>query len=166
MSDYDFTYLGQLENQLGRRMHTMVMTSLCRHTNSRRFRAILTSIKATFPTLNKSVSSFVTKQIMWTLSGAPESSYRKPNPLRYKDPKVRIVGIPLLEDPKILELINIHSGRFDHRALKIDPDEGYFSKENITSSPHIFFNYQVFLFQVVPSKSYKRRRSNLYHSSQ
>ena len=149
VSDYDFTYFTQLQNQLGRRMHTMVMTSLCRHTNSRRFRAILTSIKATFPTLNKSVSSFVTKQVMWTLSGAPESSYRKPNPLLYKDPKVRIVGIPLLKDPKILELIKIHSGRFDHRALKIDPDEGYFSKENITSSPHLFFNYQVFLFQVL-----------------
>ena len=29
VSDYDFTYLTQLENQLGRRMHTMVLTSLC-----------------------------------------------------------------------------------------------------------------------------------------
>jgi hypothetical protein len=143
VSDYDFTYLGQLENQLGRRMHTMVMTSLCRHTNSRRFRAILTSIKATFPTLNKSVSSFVTKQVMWTLSGAPESSYRKPNPLRYKDPKVRIVGIPLLEalaraqaHPTILDLVNVHSGRFDHHALKIDPDEGYFSP------PRLIWKYE------------------------
>ena len=27
VSDYDFTYFTQLQNQLGRRMHTMVMTS-------------------------------------------------------------------------------------------------------------------------------------------
>ena len=86
---------------------------------------------------------------------------------------MREEGVPLLEalaraqaHPKILDLVNVHSGRFDHRALKIDPDEGYFSKDNITSSPHLFFSYQVFLFQVVPSKSYKRRRSNLYHSLQ
>jgi hypothetical protein len=49
VSDYDFTHFGQLYNQLGRRMHTMVMTSLCRHMNSRRSRAIRTSIMSVFP---------------------------------------------------------------------------------------------------------------------
>ena len=147
VSDYDFIYFGQLLNQLGRRMHTMVLTSLCTHMNSRRTRAIRTSIMSVFPTLTKSVCSFVTKWVTWTLSGAPDTSYRKPNPLRYKDEKVRLVGVPLLEDPRIIHLINVHIDRFDHRTLEIDPDDGYFSKENIKSSPHVFFQYQVFLFQ-------------------
>jgi hypothetical protein len=61
MLDYDFTHFGQLYNQLGRRMHTMIMTSLSRHMNSRRSRTIRTSIVTAFPNLSKSVVSFVTK---------------------------------------------------------------------------------------------------------
>jgi hypothetical protein len=49
MSDYDFTHFGQLYNQLGRRMHTMIMTSLCRHMNSRRSKAIRASILVRVP---------------------------------------------------------------------------------------------------------------------
>jgi hypothetical protein len=173
VSDYDFTYFGQLCNQLGRRMHTMVMTSLCRHMNSRRFQAIRTSIMSVFPMLNKSVCSFVAKQVLWTLSGAPYSSCRRPDPVRYKDQRVQSVGIPLLDDPAIIDLINTHTSRFDHRDLEIDPDDGYFSDENIKSSPHIFFQYQVFLFQgleqilhkapfqLVPQFTMKRRSITL-----
>jgi hypothetical protein len=74
ISDYDFTYFGQLYNQLGRRMHTMIMTSLCRHMNSRRSKAIRASVLEAFPKLSKSVCSFVTKELLWRLSGAPVTS--------------------------------------------------------------------------------------------
>jgi hypothetical protein len=149
MSDYDFTYFGQLYNQLGKRMLTMVMTSLCRHMNSRRSRAIRISIMNMFPKLSKSVCSFLTKQILWSLSGAPTTSCRRPDPSRYTDPQVRIVGISLLEDPKIIELINAHTDQFQHRTLDIDPDDGYFSDENIKNAPHVFFQYLKFLFQAM-----------------
>jgi hypothetical protein len=149
MANYDFTYFGQLCNQLGRRMHTMIMTSLRRHTNSRRSRAIRTSILTAFPNLPKSVCSFVTKHMLWSLSGAPDTSCRRPDPSRYKDPRVRVVGIPLLGDPTIIALINTHTAQFDHRTLTIDPDDGYFSDDNIQSSPHVFFQYMTFLFKVL-----------------
>jgi hypothetical protein len=149
VSDYDFTYFGQLQNQMGRRMHTMVMTNLCTHMKSRCYKAIRTSIMSLFPQLNKSVCSFVTKHVLWTLSGAPDTSCRRPDPLRYKDDQVRIVGIPLLDDPTIIDLIHTHTDQFHRQDLKIDPDDGYFSDENMKSSPHIFFQYQVFLFQVL-----------------
>ena len=181
VSDYDFAHFGQLYNQLGRRMHTMIMTSLCRHFNSRRSRAIRLSVMAAFPLISKSVCSFVTKQILWMLSGDPDTSCRRPDASRYKDPQVQIVGIPLLGDPKIIDLINVHIDRFDHQALftdqrtssVIDPDDGYFSDDNIKSSPHIFFQYLTFLFQcmehiltkapfqLVPQFTMKRRSITL-----
>jgi hypothetical protein len=55
----------------------------------------------------------------------------------------------LCEDPKIVDLINAHTLHFDQQTLQVDPDDGYFSDENIRSSPHLFFRYQVFLFQVL-----------------
>jgi len=79
----------------------------------------------------------------------------------------------LVEDPKIIDLISTHTVRFDHQALPIDPDDGYFSEENIRSSPHLFFQYQVFLFQslehilqkapfqLVPQFTMKRRSITL-----
>ena len=124
-------------------------TRRCRHMNSRRTRAIRTSIMSVFPTVTKSVCSFVTKQVAWTLSGAPDTSWRRPDPSRYKDPQVQLVGMKLCEDPKIIDLINAHTMHFDQQALQVDPDDGYFSNENIRSSPHLFFQYQVFLFQVL-----------------
>jgi hypothetical protein len=93
--------------------------------------------------------------------------------LRYKDEKVRLVGFPLLKHPRIIHLINVHTARFDNWALEIDPDDGYFSKDNIKSSPHVFFQYQVFLFQeleqillkapfqLVPQFTMKRRSITL-----
>jgi hypothetical protein len=62
---------------------------------------------------------------------------------------VRIVGIPLLGDPKIVALINAHSNHFSHDSLVVDPDDGYFSDENIKASPHVFFQYLTFLFKVL-----------------
>jgi hypothetical protein len=89
VSDYNFSHFTQLINKLGRRMHTMVMTGLCTHMNSRRTRAVRTSIMSTFPTLSKSVCSFVTKHVVWSISGAPDTSCRRPDPSRYKDPRVQ-----------------------------------------------------------------------------
>jgi hypothetical protein len=85
----------------------MVMRSLCRHMNGRRTRAIRTSIMSVFPMLTKSVCSFVTKQVTWTLSGAPDTSRRRPNPSRHKDPQVQLVGLKLCVGPKIIALINL-----------------------------------------------------------
>jgi hypothetical protein len=119
MLDYDFTHFGQLYNQLGRRMYTMIMTSLSRHMSSRRSRTIQTSIVTAFPNEPKSVCSFVTKHILWSLSGAPDTSCRRPDPSRYNDTQVRIVGIPLLEDPKVVALINAHSNHLNYGGLVV-----------------------------------------------
>jgi hypothetical protein len=138
MLDYDFSHLNQLVNQLGRRMHTVFMTDMCRHMLSRRTRAVQTAITAIFPKLHKSVCSFVTKHVLWTISGAPETSCRRPDASRYKHPQVQTTGSLLLSDPRTLDLIRLHR---DHlvshdEALTIDPDDGYFSDDNIRSEPH------------------------------
>jgi hypothetical protein len=62
---------------------------------------------------------------------------------------VRIVGILVLGDPQIVTLIIAHSNHFNHDSLVVDPDDGYFSDENIKSSPHVFFQYLTFLFNVL-----------------
>jgi len=53
--------------------------------------------------------------------------------------KVRIVGIPLLGDPKIVALINARSNHFNHGSLVVDPDDGYFSDENMKAELGIDF---------------------------
>jgi hypothetical protein len=60
-------------------------------------------------------------------------------PSRYKDDQVRVVGLSLLEDHKIIALTNAHTDRFEHRGLVIDPDDGYFSDDSMKTSPHVLF---------------------------
>ena len=72
VADYEFSCFSQLINQLGRRMHTVMMTSLQTHMHSRRSRGIRTSLVAVCPNLTKSVYSFVTRHVLWRLSGAPD----------------------------------------------------------------------------------------------
>jgi hypothetical protein len=105
--------------------------------------------------------------MLWSLSGAPDTSCRRPDPSRYKDPQVRIVGIPLLGAPTIIALFNAHTAQFDHRGLIIDPDDGYFSDGNIKSSPHIFFQYLTFLFeileQIIPNRNTFSTRPSIHN---
>jgi hypothetical protein len=126
MNTYDFSHYNQLVNQLGRRMHTVFMTSLCTHMHSRRSRAIRTSIGSMFPTISKGIASFVTKHVLWATSGAPSTSFRRPVPSRYKDPQVRSTS--LLEDPGVIGLIRLHTNHLPpHQGTIVDPDDGCFS---------------------------------------
>ena len=69
---YDFTHFGQLYNQLGRRMHTMVMNSLCVHMNSRH--PSHSDFHHVYLSHTDQECVFVCHQ--WTLSGAPDTSCR------------------------------------------------------------------------------------------
>ena len=115
---YDFSYLSQLINTLGRRMNTMMINSLWMHMEKRQYRAIKDSILSTFPesslppgtfrksdekeqfhcaterkSILKSIHHFMTKQVVWAVSGAPVTSSRKPNPNNYKnEPETRLTG--------------------------------------------------------------------------
>jgi hypothetical protein len=106
---YDFSYLTQLINTLGRRMNTMMINSLWMHMEKRQYRAIKETIQASFTessfpiatfrksddeekvhcatdrkNILKSIHHFLTKQVVWAVSGAPDASLRKPNPQNYK----------------------------------------------------------------------------------
>jgi hypothetical protein len=48
---YDFSYLSQLINTLGRRMNTMIINSLWMHMEKRQYRTIKESIQAAFPAI-------------------------------------------------------------------------------------------------------------------
>jgi hypothetical protein len=118
--DYDFSHFNQLINQLGRRMHTIIMTSLCTHMNSRRARTIRTSLMSSFPNLSKSVCSFVMKHILWSLSGAPDTSCRRPDPSRYKDPEVQV-------ESRCSSAVGPHHHRADQSTPKTAPPRNTFT---------------------------------------
>jgi hypothetical protein len=177
--DYDFKHFGQLINQLGRRMHTMMINSLWMHMDARRYRAIHTSIKSLmcFPEgsltkkMCKSVYNFMTKHVMWEISGAPETSFQKPNPSRYAASVfLGTTIIPLFQEPLLQNLIQLHKSKLEHTdEIIVDPEGGYFTDVNIKEHPNIFFRYLVFLFdsiqniegkapfQLVPQYTMKRR---------
>ena len=179
--DYNFKYFGSLLNQLGRRMHTMMMNSLWMHMDKRMYRAIHVSIKSfnlfsekTFTKKElKSVYSFMTKQVMWEVSCSPETSYRKPNPSKYSMSVAAALETrisPLFREPLLHNLIQLHKSKLEHKgSITVDPEDGYFTDANIKEHPNIFFRYLVFLFdsikniegkapfQLVPQYTMKRR---------
>jgi hypothetical protein len=194
---YDFSYLSQLINTLGRRMNTMMINSLWMHMEKRQYRAIKESIQAAFPesslphetfrksddkeqfhcatdrkTILKSIHHFMTKQVVWAVSGAPVTSSRKPNPNNYKknNAVLQTIIAPLCEEPAIQDLIQLHRSKFDHQGeIKMNKHYGYFSEVSIKKHPSIFFRYLTFLFQslskpdtkapfqLVPQYTMKRR---------
>jgi hypothetical protein len=194
---YDFSYLTQLINTLGRRMNTMMINSLWMHMEKRQYRAIKESIQSAFPesvlplgtfrksgakeqfhcttdrkTILKSIHHFMTKQVIWAVSGAPVTSSRKPNPKNYKKNMAVMQNIiaPICAQPVIQDLIQLHRSKFEHRGeIKMNDYYGYFSEINIKKHPGIFFRYLTFLFQslhkpdtkapfqLVPQYTMKRR---------
>jgi hypothetical protein len=205
--DYDFKHFGALINQLGRRMKTMTINSLWMHMDTRRYRAINTSLKSLFPweslsvamnpapeepeepeepptekarlkqtktnTKNlKSTYHFMTKYVMWAVSGAPVTSDRKPNPNMYKKSRVEVlktVVVPLLDNLSMNDLIMKHKSKLDANDITVCPQDGVFTEKNITDHPNVFFRYITFLFdslstpdgkapfQLVPQYTMKRR---------
>ena len=120
VTGYDFKHFNQLINQLGRRMKTVVMTNLSAHMQKRQARAVQTFVVQNFPPMSKSKCSFVTKHVLWRISDAPESSYRKPNPTLYKDP-----GSDLLQEPILEQLVNQHRKFLQGVEESYrDPDDG------------------------------------------
>jgi predicted RNA-binding protein YlxR (DUF448 family) len=194
---YDFSYLLELINTLGRRMKTMMVNSLWMHMEKRQYRAIKESIQAAFPesslppstfrmsddegkvhcvtdkkTILKSIHHFLTKQVVWAVSGAPATSSRKPNPNNYKRNIAMIQNIiaPLCENATIQNLIQLHKSKLDHQGeITMNKHYGYFSEASIKKHPAIFFRYLTFLFQslskpdtkapfqLVPQYTMKRR---------
>ena len=194
---YDFSYLQELINTLGRRMKTMMINSLWMHMEKRQYNAIKESIQAAFPesslppatfrksedeedlhcasdrkTILKSIHHFMTKQVVWAVSGAPDASLRKPNPNKYKNHRalMKNIIVPLCEETVIQDLIQLHQSHFDHRGeIKRNKHYGYFGEVSIKKHPNIFFRYLTFLFQslnkpdkkapfqLVPQYTMKRR---------
>jgi hypothetical protein len=194
---YDFSYLLELINTLGRRMKTMMVNSLWMHMEKRQYRTIKESIQAAFPESSlppstfrmsddegkvhcvtdkkkilKSIHHFLTKQVVWAVSGAPATSSRKPNPNNYKRNSAMIQNIiaPLCENATIQNLIQLHKSKLDHQGeITMNKHYGYFSEANIKKHPSIFFRYLTFLFQslskpdtkapfqLVPQYTMKRR---------
>ena len=66
---FDFKYLGQTINQLGRRYITMITTSLSTHTVTRQLRAVRVQVKLQYPTLSKSMLSYIVKYIVCSVNG-------------------------------------------------------------------------------------------------
>jgi hypothetical protein len=123
-------------------------------------------------TILKSIHHFMTKQVAWAVSGAPDTSLRKPNFKNYKKniSIMQNIIVPLCEETIIQELIQLHKGHFEHQGqIKMNKHYGYFSEVSIKKHPNIFFRYLTFLFrslskpdsrapfQLVPQLTMKRR---------
>jgi hypothetical protein len=176
-------------------MNTMMINSLWMHMEKRQYRAIKESIQSAFPesslplatfrkldakdtfhcatdrkTILKSIHHFMTKQVVWAVSGAPATSLRKPNPNNYKkNIAFRVMqntAAPLCEQPVIQDLIQLHRSKFDHQG-EIKMNKHYGIKKH-QEAPQHFFSIPDLLVPIPQQARHKGTfptRSTIHHET-
>jgi hypothetical protein len=141
MSTYDFKYLTQTINQLGRRFHTMFMTSLQTHLQTRQKKNVYTFIQTLYPTHSKSMNNYLVHHILWSISGASLSSFTYPIANKYKDHLlINKNANVLLTSPAVTIFIQTHRQHLQFPStVVIDPNHGYWTTKTFVQHPEYIF---------------------------
>jgi len=170
MNTYDFKYLTETINQLGRRFHTMFMTSLQTHLQTRQKKNVYTFIQTLYPTHSKSMNNYLINHILWPISGASLRSFTYPNANKYKDHLLISKNATiLLTSPADTTFIQTHRQHLQFPStVVIDHNHEYWTTKTFIQHPEHIFIYIRFLFnslketgskvvQLIPQYTVKRR---------
>ncbi len=134
-------------NRLSRVFITQMMNNMWMHMEKRQKGAISNAVLEIYPKENgydNSYRSFVTKYVIWKISGASDESRMKPNPNMYKA-KSKLIHLKLDESipTEIAMLINDHVSVLGSHDMPTHKDFGVLTKGNILKYPERFWPYMV-----------------------
>ena len=154
--DYHFKHLSQTINQLARRMHSVLLTSLQERLLSRQKRTIRRQVQSLVDVPKKG-HNYIVAYVLHQLNGTNE-----PDPARFKDPSIQIEGSKWIQSHSVQKIIQSHT---EH--LKILDEQSSFSRmqtSHIRKHPHLYYPYMYYLkqlgcisFQLIPQFTMKPR---------